>query len=170
MWHVLAAPSNSYCSFCKGEGMKCYPRSSFSDFSRWHFPNKRTKWAQGAYSVILQHSCTFFWEKKCEKVALLQYKTSLNTCIEFLVMLSPPPRAVGAAGTAWYESLKEGPVFAHYDVHSCTWWNSLPVSLYCSFPFFVNIWNLLWIQKAALYSDNLAIFCSKCYFCELQLK
>ncbi len=144
-------------SFCKGEGMKCYPRSSFSDSSRWHFPNKRTKWAQGAYSVILQRSFTFLWKKKCvsESSPFAVWNCSLNACIEFLVMLSPPPRAVGAAGTAWIWITKRR-------ARLCSLWlyghapdaivfvsSFLPLSLYCSFPLSLLIFEyFLTLSKA----------------------
>lgn len=101
------------------ERMKCYPRSSFSDSSRWHFPNKRTKWAQGAYSVILQlqHSCTFIWEKSVrESSPFAVWNCSLNVCVLSFLWCSPLPRGQSEQlGRPGYESLKEGPVFAHYD-------------------------------------------------------
>lgn len=40
-------------------------------------------------------------KKMCENSPFAVWNCSLNVCIEFLVMLSPPPRAVRAAGTAW---------------------------------------------------------------------
>lgn len=144
-------------SFCKGEGMKCYPRSSFSDSSRWHFPNKRTKWAQGAYSVILQHSCTFFWKKNVrEKVALLQYETVVWMCVLSFLWCSPLPRGqVGAAGTAWIWITKRRAslcslwLYVHAPDAIVSVSSFLPLSLYCSCPLSLLIFeSFLTLSKA----------------------
>ncbi len=96
-------------------------------------------------------------EKKCvrESSPFAVWNCSLNVCIEFLVMLSPPPRAVGAAGTAWIwitkrrSSLCSLWLYVHAPDAIVFVSSFLPLSLYCSFPLSLLIFeSFLTLSKA----------------------